>query len=88
MPRGLTGGDAPFNYCHLKREAAAFGGSPIKASGDEKPLIVPLTSKNWRAQSGQHVINFTKGRWQERRERVPLVSTGASIRPDSPDLNR
>ncbi|UZK65359.1 hypothetical protein [Sphingomonas sp. M1-B02] len=39
---------------------------PVKAPGDEKYLIVPITSKDWRNQSGQYVINFTKGRWQEK----------------------
>lgn len=39
---------------------------PVKTPGDPKWLIVPTTNKDWRNQSGQHVINFTKGRWQEK----------------------
>lgn len=39
---------------------------PVKAPGDDKALIVPITARDWRNQSGQHVIKFTKGRWQEK----------------------
>jgi hypothetical protein len=39
---------------------------PVKAPGDDKALVVPMSGTNWRNQSGQHVIQFTKGRWQEK----------------------
>lgn len=63
---GLTPGTETITGPENARSKSLMLDFPVTAPGDDKPLIVPITSKDWRNQSGQHVINFTKGRWQEK----------------------